>query len=302
MGAAREEPEGRIAGRGFGLRVCFICIHGGSSRRFSGRHHRLRRNSSRTSRPPRLFSCCRPLAYYREATLRLGSCPGGTPQEISRGQVRVSGRSPRLTRCRASMPQRGIEEIFATDCHAASRGPSVASATTAEKNAHPRPPSSRQVPGHFLRCPAGARSNIPTLPGASPAAADLPPANLRWRPSGTGSAPRSSRGRPSVRMPRRCGAGFQPAGSGGILPPVSATGLRCGGTGNTGQGCPVNRQAGMPAPRACLVRRRRPLLSPRIALASGRSLILEGWGIAPGASRGRKVRTPQGAMPRNRGP
>ena len=29
-------------------------------------------------------------------------------------------------------------------------------------------------------------------------------------------------------------------------------------------------------------------------------MILEGWRTAPGASRGRKVRTPQGAMPRNR--
>ncbi len=30
-------------------------------------------------------------------------------------------------------------------------------------------------------------------------------------------------------------------------------------------------------------------------------MILEGWRIAPGASRGRKVRTPQGATPRNPG-
>ena len=32
--------------------------------------------------------------------------------------------------------------------------------------------------------------------------------------------------------------------------PFRARDVRRGGTGNTGQGCPVNRQAGMPAPRA----------------------------------------------------
>ena len=49
------------------------------------------------------------------------------------------------------------------------------------------PPPRGEVPGRFLRCPAGARSDSPRLPGAAPAGADWPPANLRWRPSGTGS-------------------------------------------------------------------------------------------------------------------
>ena len=36
--------------------------------------------------------------------------PGGTPPEISRGQVRQCGRSPRLAARNGSMPRRGIEE------------------------------------------------------------------------------------------------------------------------------------------------------------------------------------------------
>ena len=39
-----------------------------------------------------------------------GSRPGGTPQEISRGQVRASGRRPRIVHQKNSLPQRGIEE------------------------------------------------------------------------------------------------------------------------------------------------------------------------------------------------
>ena len=45
-----------------------------------------------------------------------------------------------------------------------------------------------------------------------------------------------------------CGSGFQPDGSGGLRAARSPADVRCGGTGNTGQGCPVNRQARMPAP------------------------------------------------------
>ena len=45
--------------------------------------------------------------------------------------------------------------------------------------------------------------------------------------------------------------------------------------------------------------RRFTLSTGLCACILSRSLILEGRGIAPDESRGRKVRTPQGAMPRN---
>ena len=92
--------------------------------------------------------------------------PGGTPQEISRGQARSAGAAPGCAAER-SMPQRGIEEVFGVACTAAFPRPAVAS-------------------GHFLRCPVGARSDAARYPGAASAGADLPPANLLRRPSGTG--------------------------------------------------------------------------------------------------------------------
>ena len=57
---------------------------------------------------------------------RLAVRPRGTPQEISRGQARASGRSPGCHAKRA-MPQRGIEEIFGGGRPGASPPPLVGS-------------------------------------------------------------------------------------------------------------------------------------------------------------------------------
>ncbi len=93
--------------------------------------------------------------------------PGGTPQEINRGQARAAGAAPGCA-AELTMPQRGIEEVFGGGFLPAFPPPLVAS-------------------GHFLRCPAGARRHSARFPGAASAGADLPPANLRRRPSGTGT-------------------------------------------------------------------------------------------------------------------
>ena len=103
---------------------------------------------------------------------RLALGPGGTPQEISRGQARAAGAAPGWATTRA-MPQRGIEEVFGGVFTAAF-------------------PSLLFASGLLLRCPVGARSHAAPLPGAASAAADLPPANLLRRPSGTGTAADSS--------------------------------------------------------------------------------------------------------------
>ena len=66
---------------------------------------------------------------------RLALRPGGTPQEISRGQARPAGAAPGCAAERA-MPQRGIEEVFGGVLPAAMPPPLV-------------------VSGHFLRCPVG---------------------------------------------------------------------------------------------------------------------------------------------------
>ena len=104
---------------------------------------------------------------------RFALCPGGTPQEISRGQARTAGAAPGVAAERA-MPQRGIEEVFGSDFPAALPPPLGAS-------------------GHFLRCPVGAQSQTARSPGAASAEADLPPANLLRRPSGTRTWHPSSR-------------------------------------------------------------------------------------------------------------
>ena len=62
------------------------------------------------------------------------------------------------------------------------------------------PPVIGPHPGPFLRCPAGARSHAARFPGAASAGADLPPANLLRRPSGTGTGrPPTDHGKPPAR-------------------------------------------------------------------------------------------------------
>ena len=122
-----------------------------------------------TARPP---EDCR-----RRSALR----PGGTPQEISRGQVRVSGRSPRLPPRTGHAPA-GHRRSF---WHRAHHGIAATTPCLGQSG----PPVSGLHPGPFLRCPAGARSHSARFPGAASAGADLPPANILWRPSGTGTGP-----------------------------------------------------------------------------------------------------------------
>ena len=104
--------------------------------------------------------------------------PGGTPQEISRGQARVSGRGPRLP-CRTGHAPAGHRRSFwrHPPCTLTATVRRLGQVGAAAVTPHPEP---------FLRCPARARSHLVRFPGAASAGADLPPANLLRRPSGTG--------------------------------------------------------------------------------------------------------------------
>ena len=120
---------------------------------------------------------------------RLALRPGGTPQEISRGQARASGRSPRLPRRTGHAPAGHRRNIWRRTLRSRS--------STTRPLGQVRPPAIGRYPGPFLRCPAGARSHSARFPGAASAGADLPPANLLRRPSGTGTGrPRTDKGKP----------------------------------------------------------------------------------------------------------
>ena len=103
--------------------------------------------------------------------------PGGTPQEISRGQARASGRGPRLPRQTGHAPAGHRRSFW--------RRPRRSVSATTRRLGPVGPLASDQHPGPFLRCPAGARSDPARYPGAASAGADLPPANLLRCPSGT---------------------------------------------------------------------------------------------------------------------
>ena len=103
--------------------------------------------------------------------------PGGTPQEISRGQARASGRGPRLPRQTGHAPAGHRRSFW--------RRPRRSVLATPRRLGPVGPLASDQHPGPFLRCPAGARSDPARFPGAASAGADLPPANLLRCPSGT---------------------------------------------------------------------------------------------------------------------
>ena len=103
--------------------------------------------------------------------------PGGMPQEISRGQARASGRGPRLPRQTGHAPAGHRRSFWAR--------PSRSFVATACRLGQVERSAMVRHLGPFLRCPAGAQSPASRLPGAAAAAADLPPANLLRRPSGT---------------------------------------------------------------------------------------------------------------------
>ena len=120
---------------------------------------------------------------------RLVIGPGGTPQEISRGQARFSGRGPRFPRRTGHAPAGHRRSFW--------RRPSRSSTLKTRRLGPVGPAAVGQPTGPFLRCPAGARSHWARVPGAAAAGADLPPANLLWRPSGTGTTrPRTDHGKP----------------------------------------------------------------------------------------------------------
>ena len=80
--------------------------------------HTVANRGRRRSPCPRLMSCGAPLAQGQAhrstrvvgAKAVTGSRPGGTPQEISRGQVRAERTQPPVRRRNRCVPQRGIEE------------------------------------------------------------------------------------------------------------------------------------------------------------------------------------------------
>ena len=96
--------------------------------------------------------------------------PEGRRRKLAGGRPAPAGAAPG---CHAewAMPRRGSGEVFFR------RPPRRSSAPTRRLGRL----------GPFLRCPAGARSHSAQLPGAAFAGADLPPANLLRRPSGTGT-------------------------------------------------------------------------------------------------------------------
>ena len=141
---------------------------------------------------------------------RLAFGPGGTPQEISRGQARASGRGPRSPRQPGHAPA-GHQRSFWR------RPPSSISATT-RRLEQLGPPAIGQRPGPFLRCPAGAWRHSAPLPGAASAGPDLPPANLLRRPSGTGTGrPRTDHGKPPARKWRSHVVRLRPCRSFGFI-------------------------------------------------------------------------------------
>ncbi len=121
---------------------------------------------------------------------RVARRPGGTPQEISRGQARPSGRGPRLTRLTRHAPAGHRRSFW--------RGPPRNFSSTARRLGRIGPPVIGPHPGAFLRCPAGARSHLARFPGAASAGAALPPANILRCPSGTGTGRRDSFGARAV--------------------------------------------------------------------------------------------------------
>ena len=106
-------------------------------------------------------------------------CPGGTPEEISRGQVRASGRRPRKLCGMAPCPSGASKKWRGTLGNRG--GADRPEATSDGGDAAGRPtPKTSPLPRWGM-----ARSAWP--PGAAPAGAGLPPANFLRRPSGTKS-------------------------------------------------------------------------------------------------------------------
>ncbi len=121
-----------------------------------------------------------------------GFCPGGTPEEISRGQVRARGRRPRNP-CRGSPCPSGASKKW-REMLADPWRPALSGATSGDGDAAGRAtPKTSPMPRWGM-----ARSAWE--PGAAPAGTGLPPANFLRRPSGAKDQASAT----IFRLPRRC--------------------------------------------------------------------------------------------------
>ncbi len=183
--------------------------------------------------------CAAHTAALREKSPRPASilpppCPPADPQIIVTNAPLFVPEGPRRKLAGGKSAQRARPPV------APPNGPCPSGASKKFFEAYPRNISALLVTsGHFLRCPAGARIKAAPFPGAASAGADLPPANLLRRPSGTGTGrPRRQRTRReeivrgfhrSFRVPRA--ATGDPSRSAntsarGRSPPAAATHLR----------------------------------------------------------------------------
>ena len=114
--------------------------------------------------------------------------PEGHRRKLAGGKTAPAGAAPGW-RTKRAMPQRGIGEVFRAACSQIPGQSLLASRRTG--NQHPAPIIARPQPESrpISSMPRGARSHSPRVPGAASAAADLPPANLLRRPSGTRTGP-----------------------------------------------------------------------------------------------------------------
>ena len=163
-----------------------------------------------------------------------GSRPGRTPAEISRGQVRASGRRPRKPWRVARCPSGASKKWPGTSTDR--WRPNRPEATSGGGDAAGRPtPKTSPMPRWGM-----ARSARP--PGAAPAAAGLPPANFRRRPSG----PKSQASATLLRGPDSCRRnGKPPANS---SPPIPLPQIPRPNSGVLSSGCVPRRR--LPGSRA----------------------------------------------------
>ena len=100
-------------------------------------------------RPPRGFCRCpATLRPPENGRRRLALRPGGTPQEISRGQARASGRGPRSPRRTGHAPAGHRRSFWRRPPPPASLSPLVASGRSGCRRL-------ASIPGHFFDAPLG---------------------------------------------------------------------------------------------------------------------------------------------------
>ena len=200
-------------------------------------------NSSESSRVARIFPLCRqpPAPPRRIAAAAWLLVPEGHRRKLAGGTPAPAGAAPGC-RIKQDMPQRGIGEFF----------------WAVRRRGQVRPAAMVRHPSPFLRCPAGARSHSSPLPGAA-SAADLPPANLLRRPSGSANVrARAETGnrRHGSGVPNLFGCGSAALCSWCLGGPSESARLhRCGLVG-TGRPHPEDDGTYCGASRSCGTRRR----------------------------------------------